>query len=125
MVLSGAVEDCRKVAVLRALYDTDQSRSLDFFARAISSLPDTSRPEGVSVPAFAVDFLGKRVSEPVVKDFVERMAWSGYLNLSPVLRHQAAKALVAAATPADLQRYSGYPDYRALTATATADVETR
>ena len=124
-VLRGGGEDCQKVAMLRALYatDPDRSRVLDHFVQAIFTQPDRPRPEGVSVPAFAVDFLGKRVADPMVRGIVERIAWTGYLAVSPELRRQAAASLLATASPADQQRYAAFPDYQAQVAALAAASE--
>lgn len=111
IVLSDGGEDYRTVAMLRALYDGDRAHALDYFTRAMATLPDRSRPEAVSVPAFAVGYLCKRLGDPGVQPLAERIAWTGYLNLSPELRQQAAAALLASASPADLERYAAYPSY--------------
>lgn len=111
-ILKGNSESCQKVAMLRALYESDHVRALDHFTQAIATLPDRSRPEGASVPAFAVTFLGQQVNDPAVKGVVERIAWTGYLNVSPELQRQAADALLAKATEADLKRYASYPAYQ-------------
>jgi hypothetical protein len=96
----------RKVALLRALYATDHVLALGHFARAISSLPDVSSAQGVSVPVFAAGFLARQTEDPVAKALTERIAWNGYLNVSPALRRSAAEALVVNASDADLQRYA-------------------
>ena len=106
-VLTSGGEDCRKVAVLRALYNADRSHAVDYFARAIATLPDVSRPEAVSVPAFAIDFLAKHASDPAARLVVERIASSESLNVPANLRQQAAAALKAQATPEDLPATGG------------------
>jgi hypothetical protein len=115
-------EDCKKVAMLRVLYDTDQTSALQHFNQVIATLPDRPRPEGDSVPAFAVGYLGKRLADPAVKGMLEQIACSRYGNLSANLQQIAAKALLTTATPSDLQRYAEYPVFQtAAAAAATAE----
>ncbi len=111
-ILKADGDPSRQVALLRALFDTDRRRSLPFFVQAITSLPDRSRPEGVSVPAFAMDYLCKRVDEPVVRLTLERLAWGRDQAVPVGLRRVAADALIATATASEIERYSAYPDFR-------------
>lgn len=108
-IIGGQAEDCMKVAMLRALYDTDPAQATGQFLRAITSLPDTPRTTGVSVPVFAVNFLAERAGDPQIRRTLEQLVWSGSTGLSPALQRQAADALVASASPADLQRYGSSP----------------
>ncbi len=116
VVLREDGEDCKKVAMLRVLYATDRVRALDWFAQVIASLPDRPRPEGDSVPAFAVGYLGRRLDDAAVKGVVEQIACARGGNLSPNLQRIAAQALLATATAADLQRYAPYPAFEAVAA---------
>ncbi len=111
-VLAGAGEDCRKVAALRALYDTGSGTAPEVFTSAISSLPRAANGGGVSVPAFAVAFLCKRVpSDARAREILERVALAEPWRTAPEMRRQAAATLLAYATPYDLQRYNAYPPY--------------
>ena len=123
VVLRGSGENCQQVAMLRVLYEVDQQRALGYFSQAISTLPDRSRPEGISVPAFAVDYLSRRVASPTVKVMVEQIAWMGYLNVSPDMRRKAAEALLATANSADMQRYVTLPGYQEYTVTKSTVTE--
>jgi hypothetical protein len=108
-VILGQSEDCMKVAMLRALWDTDPTQATPYFLRAITSVPDIPRVTGISVPAFAAQFLAQRASEPQVRTALERLVWSGSGTQPSAMQRQAAEALVATASEADLWRYSGNP----------------
>lgn len=117
-------EKCQQVAMLRALYEVDRRLALEYFGRAVFTLPNRSSPEGVSVPVFAMEFLSKRVTDPTVRMLLERIAWMANPNVSPDLRQHAARSLIATATEVDLQRYASYPGYHELDeAPAIADGE--
>ena len=105
-------EIARQVALLRALYGTDRARALDRFTKAMVSLPDVSRPSGVSVPVFAAGYLARQESDPAAVQLAERIAWNGYLHVSQEVRNAAANVLLSRATPADLQRYASYPGFK-------------
>jgi hypothetical protein len=107
-VLGGPGPDCRKVAFLRALYDTKSSRREDAFAYAVESLPDAHKPEGVSIPAFAVRFLsGHAQEDAVARRVLERAAFlDGWL--AEHIRRTAAAGLFASAGPAELRYLGSY-----------------
>ena len=111
-VLTQEGDNSKKVALLRALYATDRQRSADYFVQAITTLPDVPVPNGASVPTFAVNFLCKPETDPALRELGERIAWGGYLNVSPELRAHAAESLLATATEEDLRRYAQYPGFR-------------
>jgi hypothetical protein len=111
-VLTPDGETVRQVALLRVLYDTDRIQALDHFTKAMALLPDVSRPSGVSVPVFAVGFLARQSGDPAAVALAERIAWGGHLNVSQEVRNAAANALLAQATPEDLQRYAAYPGFK-------------
>lgn len=110
VVLREAGGTNKKVALLCALYSTDSSQALNYFVSAITTLPDVTTPQGVSVPVFAAGFLGKQANDPAAKALAERIAWTSYLDVSPELRRVAARAVLANASETDLRRYaaSGY-----------------
>jgi hypothetical protein len=110
-VLTPDGETARQVALLRALYGTDRAQSLEHFTKAMASLPDVSRPAGVSVPVFAAGFLARQTGDPAAVTLAERIAWNGHLNVSQEVRNAAATVLLSRATPADLQRYASYPGF--------------
>jgi hypothetical protein len=111
-VLQPGGEDCEKVAMLRALYDVDPGRASGYFMQAITGLADQPRPEGASVPAFAVAYLCRHSADPEVRSTLERIAWSGQLTVSDGLRQVAADNLIATANEAELRRYAAYPGFR-------------
>ena len=111
-VLAQEDDNSKKVALLRALYATDRQRSADYFVQAITTLPDVPVPNGASVPTFAVNFLCKPETDPALRVLGERIAWGGYLNVSPQLRAHAAESLLSTASEEDLQRYAQYPGFR-------------
>lgn len=111
-VLTFDGEAARQVALLRALYGTDRAQSLEQFTKAMTSLPDVSRPAGVSVPVFAAGFLARQSGDPAAVTLAERIAWNGHLNVSQEVRNAAASVLLSRATPADLQRYASYPGFK-------------
>lgn len=107
-------EDCKKVAMLRTLYELDRAHAPDYFLQAITTLPDRKLTTGASVPAIAVNYLSTRSTDPAVLGTMERIAWGGAMNVTPELRRVAAEALVARASEADLVRYaSTYPTFQA------------
>lgn len=59
-LLRGDSADCAKVALLRALYASGSARAAEFFALAVTELPDRSDARGESVPRTAVHWLVKR-----------------------------------------------------------------
>lgn len=111
-VLTPGGETARQVALLRVLYGTDRAQALDHFAKAMASLPDVSKPSGVSVPVFAAGFLARQSNDPAAVRLAERIAWGGHLNVSQEVRNAAANALLSRATPDDLQRYAAYPGFK-------------
>lgn len=105
-VLEGKAPDCRRVALLRALFDSRSPLAADTFTNTIRSLPESSSASrGDSVPGFAVTFLAKRAArEPVALEILERVAFDGSAPMSEGLRRRAAAAFAVAAGGSALDR---------------------
>jgi hypothetical protein len=95
----------RKVALLRALLDTGSPAFAEACALAIAELPLESDERGVSVPEFAVRLLGENAAgRPELQAVLHDAVWGPARVRDPGLRARAAKALVAAAERAELDR---------------------
>lgn len=105
-VLEGDAPDCRRVALLRVLFDLRSPAAADAFARSIRHLPEsTSGSRGDSVPGFAVTFLSKHAArEPIAREVLERVAFERNGSPSDRLRRRAAAAFAAAADGPALER---------------------
>jgi hypothetical protein len=102
-VLADDGSEPEQVALLRALYDTGSEATEQHFLHAVRTLPGVSRPEGESVPSFAVLFLGRRAPRDArARGLLERVAFEAP-HPSPELRRRAAASLFAHATEAELR----------------------
>jgi hypothetical protein len=102
--LLGDGPDPRKVALLRALFDTDPGRAVEHFAHAITALPDSSGPHGGSVPAFAIRHLGQRAGhDPAARAALRAVTFGEQRAAHPALRQQAARHLARLSTEPELQ----------------------
>ncbi|MBI5851825.1 MAG: hypothetical protein HZB39_12490 [Planctomycetes bacterium] len=105
-VLDGDAPDCRRVALLRVLFDSRSTVTADTFTRTIRNLPESSSgSRGDSVPGFAVTFLAKRAArEPGALAILERVAFDGGAPMPEGLRRRAAAAFAVAADGSALDR---------------------
>lgn len=102
-VLQSADPDCKKVALLRALYETRPEGAIDSFVLAVTTLPDKSDLPLESVSSFALRFLCERSGKDrYVRSALERQVWGGSASMTPDRRSQAAAALFAAASAEEL-----------------------
>ncbi len=103
-VLRGDDPDCRKVALLRALHEKAWPEAADAFTLALVELPDRSRPQAVSVPEFAVDFLGERsAGDPVARGILRAAGLGARPASSRALRARAATHFARSANPSELR----------------------
>ncbi len=104
-VLRGEGPDCGKVALLRVLYETRSPGLGSDFALAIAELPVRSGPHGVSVPEFAVQFLGERAERaPEARSVLFESVWGAERAGSPGLRARAAAHVARTASELELHR---------------------
>jgi hypothetical protein len=102
-ILQGTGPDCRKVALLRALHASAWPAAAEAFALVLSGLPDVSRPGALSVPAFALDFLGQRAQDATARAVLREAVWGERRVASEPLRRRAAASHARWASPAELQ----------------------
>lgn len=94
-----------KVALLRSLYDLQSAEFPRVFVEAIRSLPTTPSPSGVSVPSFAVRFLGERAArDPRARSVLEQVAFQSQPVLAAGVRRRAVATLAATGDEAQLSR---------------------
>jgi hypothetical protein len=102
-VLTGAGPACEQVALLRAAYEQHLPDAPALFARAVATLPVTSRPGAESVPVTALHWLQARaVRERPARDALAEVAWSARWSASVGLRAQAVRTLALASPDAEL-----------------------
>jgi hypothetical protein len=102
-ILDGPEPNCRKVALLRAIYDSGSPATAQLFGRAIRSLSLASSPAGESVPSFAVRFLAARAAnDATARAVLEQVAFDAAPAIE--LRRRAAAHFASAAAAEDLPR---------------------
>jgi len=95
--LRASASTAEQVALLRALRDLGSPASADLFALALRELPDVSSARGVSVPAFAVSYLGRaRELTDAERDLLEEAVRARGGNLAATTRGTALRVLLAA-----------------------------
>jgi hypothetical protein len=95
--------DCRRVALLRALYDLRSPQAGELFTWAIRNLPSSATRVGESVPSFAVRFLGEKAGrDPKARSALEDVAFASQPPVAPGLRRRAAATLGATASATEL-----------------------
>lgn len=101
-LLRGDDPDCAKVALLRALDETNPAAAAPWFAWVLREVPDETELAGVSVPAFVVRRLSAALPDDATARDLLMDATFGARRMAPSLRGRAASALAGSASEHEL-----------------------